>query len=146
MLSTEPVSTHTLYFAYGSNINKLQMARRCPDAVFQGMATLHNYRYIINQRGVATVIPQPGSQVTGVLWSLTPEDESSMDFYEGVPVYYTRHFLGVVQGDAVHLALVYLAVETRLGLPRPGYQVTIVEKAREQGFDESYIKELEQWL
>lgn len=107
------MSTHTLYFAYGSNINKTQMAYRCPDAVFQGSATLHDYRYIINRRGVATVVPHPGSQVTGILWSLTQADEYSMDRYEGVPLYSTRHFLDVVQGDTMRQALVYLAVERR---------------------------------
>ena len=140
------MSAHTLYFAYGSNINEEQMAQRCPQALFQGKATLPDYRYMINQRGVATVVPHPGSTVTGILWTLTPEDENTMDRYEGVPVYYTRHFLDVVQDNTVRTALVYLAEETRTGSPRPGYQTKIVEKAREQGFDPAYVKELEQWL
>lgn len=45
-----------LYFAYGSNMDEAaQMAERCPGAEVIGLATLPGYRFVINQRGVATL-------------------------------------------------------------------------------------------
>lgn len=66
-----------LYFAYGSNINLNQMARRCPGAEVIGPATLNGYRLAFRaQSGVATIIPAPTKQVKGLLWRLTPVGKS----------------------------------------------------------------------
>jgi len=43
-----------LYFAYGSNMDKDQMANRCPESNFAGTALLKDYRFIINRRGIPT--------------------------------------------------------------------------------------------
>lgn len=44
-----------LYFGYGSNLWREQMALRCPDSQFLGMACLRGYRWMINERGYANV-------------------------------------------------------------------------------------------
>lgn len=80
-----------LYFAYGSNINLDQMARRCPNAEVVGPATLNGYRLAFrSQSGVATILPAPAKQVKGLLWRLTPECEQSLDRYEGHPHFYYK--------------------------------------------------------
>lgn len=56
-----------LYFAYGSNMNSAQMETRCPDAKRIGVAELLNHDFIVNGRGVATIVPSTG-KVFGVLW------------------------------------------------------------------------------
>ena len=40
--------------------------------------------------GVATVIPKEGETVPGLLWSITPECEESLDQYEGYPKLYHK--------------------------------------------------------
>jgi len=55
------------YFAYGSNMDRDQMKRRCPEAEFLGPAVLPGCSFQINRRGVATVIPSTG-EVHGILW------------------------------------------------------------------------------
>ena len=45
------VGDHKLYYAYGSNMDMTQMETRCPDAEFIGLATLPQYRFLINERG-----------------------------------------------------------------------------------------------
>ena len=66
-----------LYFAYGSNINLDQMARRCPAADVVGPVILEDYKLLFrgNYRGngVATIKPHKGRKVYGLLWKLTPE-------------------------------------------------------------------------
>ena len=57
-----------LYFAYGSNMNRNQMAFRCPDAEVAGSVRLEGYRLAFRENGggvgVATVLPEPDSFVT----------------------------------------------------------------------------------
>ena len=72
----------TYYFAYGSNMNLDQMAYRCPAASVVENVKLEGYRLIFCGRGkgcgVATILPEEGSQVEGVLWKITPECEKSL--------------------------------------------------------------------
>ena len=85
-------SPRKLYFAYGSNLSRAQMAQRCPAALPLAPYALGGYRLAFvgqgSQRwgrgGVATVLPQPGSSVPGALWLLTPDCEVALDGFEGV--------------------------------------------------------------
>ena len=83
-----------LYFAYGSNMNENQMAFRCPDAEAVGTVRLENYRLAFRSngggRGVATILPEKGSYVDGVLWRISARDEQYLDRYEGFPVLYGK--------------------------------------------------------
>lgn len=91
-----------LYFAYGSNLSVVQMRQRCENDTEQSsrpvaVAYLPSWRWQINQRGYANVIPcrgfdQPpadtgtdiGPGVYGVLYDMTEADERVMDRYEDV--------------------------------------------------------------
>ena len=55
------------YFAYGSNMNFLQMEQRCPGARFQGRGILPNYRFHLYSRGYASVMKYEG-QLFGVAY------------------------------------------------------------------------------
>jgi hypothetical protein len=41
----------TLYFAYGSNLNRAAMMRRCPAARGVGTAVLEDYRFFVGVDG-----------------------------------------------------------------------------------------------
>jgi hypothetical protein len=71
----------TLYFAYGSNLNKRQMERRSPTAVALGKYVLDDAKLVF--RGVADVIAETGSKVQGGIWKIMPDDEAALDRYEG---------------------------------------------------------------
>ena len=75
---------NTLYFAYGSNINLGQMEYRCPDASVVGPVFLDNYELLFRRGGFATIAPKEGERVHGLLWSLTPQCERSLDRYEEI--------------------------------------------------------------
>jgi gamma-glutamylcyclotransferase len=82
--------TQSLYFAYGSNLCLEQMAARCPESRYIGLARLHNFRWQINQRGVANVVPKHGSVVEGLCYLLSRRDEVRLDRNEGVPTAYAK--------------------------------------------------------
>ena len=77
-------NTYTFYFAYGSNMNQEQMEYRCQNSRPLGKVSLLGYRFIINSRGVATIIPHNYSTVNGVLWLLNLKHEFTLDYFEGV--------------------------------------------------------------
>ncbi len=137
-----------LYFAYGSNLDREQMRRRCPGAEAAGIASLPDYRFIINNRGYATLLPAPGAEVLGVLWRLLPSDEAALDRYEGYPAgLYDKGYRSVCDtaGNAVQ-ALVYIDHRNgTLGAPREGYLERILAAAEDHGLPAHHIELLRAW-
>ena len=70
------------YFAYGANIDVPAMRRRCPSAVCEGTALLHDHRPTAMREGWLTVSHAPGDVTPGLLWSLEPSDILALDVYE----------------------------------------------------------------
>lgn len=123
-----------------------QMSVRCPDSALGPATLLHNHQFRINQFGVATVIPSPGSVVHGVLWEISDRDLGNLDRYEGVPSFYVRESTFVeVKGELIP-ALIYLATDSTPGEPRSGYLEGIVAVARDHGLPVKYLEELDGWL
>jgi hypothetical protein len=60
------------------------MNKRYPGFKVADRAVLKDYRWIINTRGFANVIPSKGDFVEGVLYWLTEDDENRLDKKEGV--------------------------------------------------------------
>ena len=77
------VKSVKLYFAYGMNTNKEEMAYRCPGARAMGKAVLPGYRFEF--KSFATIVPDVDSYVEGVLWTITESDELALDILEGYP-------------------------------------------------------------
>ena len=120
-----------------------EMAYRCPSATFRGTATLDGYRFVINREGVATLVPSSRSLVYGVLWNLTPVDEVALDLFEGVDeqFYRKRVILTRYEGQE-YPTLIYLASNSTLGRPRPGYLETVCDAARSHQFPATYVADL----
>jgi len=137
-----------LYFAYGSNMNEGQMRDRCPDAATVRTAWLPGYQFIINSRGVATVVPDGSSAMHGILWRITAECEASLDRYEGVEWgTYTKETLGVEAEDGQAIeTLVYVAGDSEPGEGSDGYMEGIAAAAVRQGLPAAYIEELKSWI
>lgn len=77
-------NTDRYYFAYGSNMDLDQMARRCPGAKFLKKGILVGYRFAIDEARVATIIPDNSGCVEGILWKVGANDLKQLDLYEGV--------------------------------------------------------------
>lgn len=138
----------SFYFAYGSNLDTKQMKLRCPTADLHGLARMMGYKFVINERGVASVVESSEHAVEGLLWKIFPHDECLLDWYEGVAGgYYIKERLDVedlTRGEMVE-ALVYIATDKDLGGARPGYLEKIIQAARQHGFTEKYLQELQSW-
>jgi len=135
-----------LNFGYGANLDA-SVYGRCPDAIDLGNAILPVHRWLATAAGVATVVPQPGGLVHGVLLSLSARDQDSLDRFEALDLgFYRReqHEVVTATGGRVR-AWVYFANQPEPGRPIPPYLTAVVEAARQRGFPADYIAELEAW-
>jgi gamma-glutamylcyclotransferase (GGCT)/AIG2-like uncharacterized protein YtfP len=111
-----------VYFAYGSNLDPVQMGRRCPGAAASGAARLDRWGFRIGVRGVATIVPSDDEAVWGGLWSVTDEHLAALDVVEGVAEGIYERDTVIVDGPAGPVeALVYVEEFRRPGRPRHGY-------------------------
>ncbi|KAJ7156982.1 Butirosin biosynthesis, BtrG-like protein [Mycena crocata] len=146
--------TKTIYFGYGSNLWREQMNSRCPDNKCLGIARLRDWRWIINTRGYANVIPSKGDEVWALLYDLSPSDEVSLDIYEGVPSSYVKQTICVEyfgknsygeirHGRRMVDALVYVDVDRMLdGPPEEEYVHRMncaITDALKEGVPKTYI-------
>ena len=131
----------TLYFAYGSNMNLDQMAYRCPDASVIGNVHLDGYRLAFRGNGsgygVATILPQEGSQVEGVMWRVTGQDEQSLNYYEGYPRLYGKETIRVQDRQGVSYEVMVYTMQPPYkecpATPSPSYLQGILEGCRQNG-------------
>lgn len=138
-----------LYFAYGSNMDEDQMEYRCPGAKLLCKITVPDYTFRIDSRGVASIIPKRGAEVTGLLWEIDKYHIQSLDRFEGIKGgYYRKVGLPLVIERRTETAIAYLSNYDCDGRypPKPGYMEKIVRAAKDHGFDEAYIRELETFL
>lgn len=136
------------YFAYGSKMDEGQMVRRCPGAEAFGTAILPDYQFIINERGVATLRPEQGSRVPGLVWKLSMEHERELDRYEGYRAgLYDKCFRMVRTENREDLCcLVYIDHRNQSpGALRDGYLEKIAKAATAHGLSQGYVQMLQEW-
>ena len=135
-----------LYFAYGSNLDPDQMARRCPNSIAVGPASLADHAFRIGARGYATVIPSPGDTVWGGLWEVSDSDLARLDTYEGVAAGMYRRETALVEADGRTIAtLIYRENADDVGSPTDWYIERVVAGARWFELPDSYSINLESW-
>lgn len=128
-----------LYIAYGSNLNREQMARRCPTAQVVGTATLKNWRLMFYS--VATIERHKGGKVPVLVWRIQPRDEQALDRYEGWPCLYRKERLRVTVDSRRVYAMVYIMnTEGRhYCAPGRGYLWTIHRGYLDADFDREFL-------
>lgn len=76
------------YFAYASNLNRKQMAERCPDSKPIVAATLHHYKLVFTgwsrewRGSIASIRPIRGEKVRGAIYQVTEECLKRLDRYQ----------------------------------------------------------------
>jgi gamma-glutamylcyclotransferase (GGCT)/AIG2-like uncharacterized protein YtfP len=94
------------YFAYGSNLNKKQMAARCPDSKPLFTVVLPNYKLIFAgwsrqwRGGTASIKSVRGDRVRGALYEISEPCLRRLDKYEGYPGNYNRFNVTVFDEDS----------------------------------------------
>jgi gamma-glutamylcyclotransferase len=129
------------------------MQRRCESSPFVCVAVLQGWRWIINKRGVANIVPSTtgGDVVYGFLYDLSKGDEGRLDTYEGLN--YAKTALRVTSGLGgggtasswqVVDALTYVDLEgTTEGVPRDEYiprMENAVKDALDKGVPPEYVR------
>jgi gamma-glutamylcyclotransferase (GGCT)/AIG2-like uncharacterized protein YtfP len=104
-----------LYLAYGANLNQQSMLSRCPQAKPVRSVTVPGWRLKFATH--ATIEPSPHHALQGALWEITSRCEENLDWFEGYPTYYTKHYLDI-DGDRV---MVYVMNNGQEAAPSPGY-------------------------
>jgi gamma-glutamylcyclotransferase (GGCT)/AIG2-like uncharacterized protein YtfP len=135
-----------LHFAYGSNMSRRLMHARCAGAREIGLAVLEGYRFIIAGDGYASVVPQPGARVHGLLWRLGARHVCALNRYESLDSgLYHAAILPVRSRSTSVPALVYVARSRRPGKPKPGFHDLVLAAARELNLPVEYVTALARW-
>lgn len=147
-----------LYFAYGSNLDCIQMRQRCPTTRFVCRAVLKDHRVAITRQrkdgtGTADVVKDPGHDVWGVVYEINGCDIGNLDASEGYQVgralnSYIRHDAQKVWADGdVGKPLtvsIYIAVQQpNPPAPAAAYKSRIVNGSRFWNLPANYTNELE---
>jgi len=116
------------YFAYGSNINKKQMLYRCNGCKFIYYAVCLNYKFLINKRGVATIIKSKGKKTYGILWLISQKNLKNLDHFEGLKSNrYYRKIIRVKFKEKFINAVTYFSTNNNEGTPKEKYLELILE-------------------
>ncbi len=135
-----------LYFAYGINMNDEEMLKNSPHAEYAGTAELESYKFIINRRGAATIIPSSRNRVYGVLWEVSPEEVKSIDGHEGLRRSACRLIsVRVINSSGQRSeAFTYIAADSEPSSKlRKDYLEQVIRAARYNELPDKYIKKLE---
>ncbi len=143
-----------LYFAYGSNMDELNMGVLCPSSRCVGAARLDGYRLAFLRRsqktgsGVADVVATAGHAVHGLLYELDHGDVAALDEKEGLGRAYARESLSVtltVDGS-LHEALIYMVIAKEPAEVQPSheYRERMLAAARRRAFPRDYVTMLEE--
>lgn len=120
-----------LYVAYGSNLNIRQMKYRCPTAKLYGTGTLEDYELQFKGQpngAFATISPKEGASVPVAVWEIQPQDELSLDRYEGYPSHYFKQDVPVqLDGEEVPAMVYIMNLKMKFGRPSPYYYQTVME-------------------
>ncbi|MEM7625839.1 MAG: gamma-glutamylcyclotransferase family protein [Planctomycetota bacterium] len=154
------------YFAYGSNLDPVQMKRRCPSSTRVGRAVLADHRLVFPLRsdgdwngGVAGIEPvapsggrdahsddDPNAHVHGVVYTIDDADLAALDRYEAVDEgMYRRERIGVVLDDGRRAeVLTYFAIADPAGPTPPSkkYLGAILRGATHHGLPAAYLQHL----
>ena len=142
------------HFAYGSNLNSVQLQARCADAKLVAVAKLADhqvgfYGYTSEWDGAEeTVIETPGKELWGVIYELTPSGKEKLDdwqdaLFDGSGAYYHSPAKVTDQDGKVYSVLLYK--KAQLGEPKKPseeYLNYIVKGAEERGLPSAYVEQL----
>lgn len=138
-----------IYAAYGSNMDPEQMLERAPHSPMAGTGWLTGWRLTFAgedlgwEGALATVVEEPGAQVFCVLYDMSPEDELSLDRWEGSELGFHRKIrLRVQTLDGSTLAWLYVLDAWEGGLPSARYLGVMADAAYAAGAPTDYVQGL----
>ena len=150
VLAPTGIST-MFYFAYGSNMERVQLKRICPKAKFVAAAVLPDHELVFSGTsrmwggGIANIRDTAGKRVEGVVWEIAEVERKALDEYEGYPnLYVTMDVQVRTTSSKVVTAFAYVMANPGHEMPpsKP-YKRLLISGAEEHGLSEKYIAFLE---
>ena len=133
-----------LYIAYGSNLNKGQMAWRCPTARYVGTGMVDGYELKFKGRpegAYATIDPKKGGTVPVAIWEIQPYDEFRLNQYEGYPNHYFTRNIPVKIGNHEVTGMVYIMnLRAQANLPSDQYYDNVEQGYKDCDLDIAYLE------
>lgn len=115
------------YFAYGSNLHREQMSRRCPAAEAIGRLRLRDWQVIF--RGVADCVPSPGAVAYGAIWQITAACEVALDRYEGVERgLYRKEYVPIATGGGGFEDVLIYTMNSTGVFPPSAYYLQVIRQ------------------
>ena len=138
-----------LYAAYGSNMDPVQMAGRCPHSPRRASGWIEGWRLAFGgedigwEGAMATVVEEAGEHVFVVLYELSAADEASLDQWDGVTLgYYRKAKVRVATRDGDVLAWLYVLNAYEGGLPAARHLGIVADAAEAAGAPDDYVTAL----
>jgi gamma-glutamylcyclotransferase (GGCT)/AIG2-like uncharacterized protein YtfP len=117
------------YLAYGANLNRAEMAFRCPAAVPVEAVELAGWQLEFCQH--ATIHQRPHGLLQAGVWAITDACEDRLDRFEGFPAYYRKQLITVL-GEPT---MVYLMNNAVPQTPTAGYLKCLAQGYEDWGLE-----------
>ncbi len=141
-----PRPSHRHVFAYDGLMAEDRIRALCPDPRFVTAVRYLSKRFIINDEGVATLVPRRDFTVYGVVWEISDIAQTGLDIFMGMPGIYDRYgSFGRGPAGELILSEYYGARNRTPGAATPEYLRTILEAAQHWRFPQSYLDEIAGW-
>jgi len=132
------------YLAYGSNLNILEMQKRCPKAKVLGSTKLIDYRLIfkgvVDNNAYLTIEKCLGSSIPVGIFLIDESDEVALDIYEGYPYLYQKENVSINLNGEIITALVYVMLDKYdVHLPSKSYLERCFKGYRDFNFNVKYL-------
>jgi len=141
-----PAPGHRHVFAFDLLMREDRIREYCPSARLVTAARLLSRQWIVNQDGVATIMPRRGAVVHGVVWRITEREQADIETHLGVPGAVDR-FGALARGPQEEMIAteLYASGKHRFGVADTLDIPQLIIIGRELGFPEAYIGELATW-
>ncbi len=138
-----------LYAAYGSNLDPVRMAARCPHSPQRGTGWLADWRLTFGaeDRGwegaLATVVESPGAHVFVAMYDITDVDAAALDEWEGGDLgLYRKLRVRIDTLDGAARPWLYVLDAFEGGLPSARYLGLMADAAEAAGAPDDYVRGL----
>jgi hypothetical protein len=128
-----------------------QMHERCPSAEKVGVAVLRDHRLVFNRRGsyrdggVASVVPEPGQRVYGVVWRIGAAEFERLDETEDATAYRRRIVATYGLDGSVWRTQLYQAIPEGEFPPDDAYVELLITAAEKAGLPPDYVAGLQRF-
>ena len=129
-----------LYFAFGSNLNRKQMKKRCKDSKYIGCYKLKGYKLVFRHMyyggGVADLDRKKNSTALGAIYKISKKDEKKLDEYEDFPRIYIKKYF---KFSGRKVMFYYMPKKTKHISPSKRYLNLIIKGYKDCGYRNNYI-------